>query len=102
MYRIGAVRVGQMSAWQSLQNSRYNASIYASNQATMSAMSDTLFGAQQKKFSGTANLVVQAALARFKADTMQKLSTLQQASSSISQSASSSTSSPGSVLSLLA
>ena len=91
-----------MSAWQSLQNSRYNASIYASNQATMSAMSDTLFGAQQSKLSGTANLVVQAALARFKADTMQRLSTLQQASNTISQSASTSTSSPGSVLSLLA
>jgi hypothetical protein len=101
MYSIGAVRVGQMSAWQSLQNSRYNASVYASNQATMSAMSDSLFGAQQTKLSGTANLVIQAALARFKAQTTQQLSALQQASSTISQSTSS-TSSPGSVLSLLA
>ncbi len=90
-----------MSAWQSLQNNRYNAAVYAQNQATMSAMSDSLFGAQQNKLSGVANLVVQAALARFKAQTTQKLSTLQQASSTISQSTSS-TSSPGSVLSLLA
>jgi hypothetical protein len=103
MYRIGAVRVGQMSAWQSLQNNRYNAAVYAQNQATMSAMSDTLFGAQQNKLSGVANMVVQAALARLKAQTAQQLSTLQQASNTISQSASaSSTSSPGSVLSLLA
>ena len=101
MYRIGAVGVGQMSAWQSLQNSRYYASVYASNQATMSAMSDSLFGAQQTKLSGTANLVVQAALARLKTQTTQQLSTLQQAGSTISQSASS-TSSTGSVLSLLA
>jgi len=91
-----------MSAWQSLQNSRYNASVYASNQATMSAMSDSLFGAQQSKLSGTANLVVQAALARFKAQTTQQLSTLQQASNTIGQSASSTSSSTGSVLSLLA
>lgn len=90
-----------MSAWQSLQNSRYNASVYASDQATMSAMSDSLFGAQQTKTSGVANLVIQAALARFKAQTTQKLNALQQASNTISQSASS-TSSPGSVLSLLA
>ncbi len=69
MYRIGAVRVGQMFAWQSLQNSRYNASVVASNQATMSGMSDSLFGAQQTKLSGTANLVVQAALARLKTQT---------------------------------
>jgi hypothetical protein len=101
MYRIGAVRVGQMSAWQSLQNSRYNASVYASNQSTMSAMSDSLFGAQQNKLSGVANLVIQAALARFKAQATQQLSTLQQASSTISQSTST-TSTPGSVLSLLA
>ena len=90
-----------MSAWQSLQNNRYNAAVYAQNQATMSAMSDSLFGAQQNKLSGVANLVVQAALARFKAQTTQKLSALQQASSTISQSTSS-TSSTGSVLSLLA
>jgi hypothetical protein len=103
MYRIGAIRVGQMSAWQSLQNNRYNAAVFAQNQATMSAMSDSLYGAQQNKLSGTANLVVQAALARFKTQTLQKLSTLQQASNTISQSASSSaSSSPGSVLSLLA
>ena len=92
-----------MSAWQSLQNDRYNASAFASNQATIAAMSDSLYGAQQSKLSGVANLVVQAALARLKTQTTQKLSTLQQASSTISQSASSTTSSsPGSVLSLLA
>jgi len=89
-----------MSAWQSLQNNRYNAAVFASNQATMSAMSDSLFGAQQTKLSGTANLVVQAALARFKAQATQQLSALQQAGSTISNSTSSS--SPGSVLSLLA
>jgi hypothetical protein len=101
MYRIGAVRVGQMSAWQSLQNNRYNAAVYASDQATMSAMSDSLFGAQQTKVSGVANLVVQAALARLKAQAMQNTSTLQQAGSTIRKSASS-TSSTGSVLSKLA
>lgn len=67
----------------------------------MSAMSDTLFGAQQKKLSGNANLVVQAALARFKAQSMQRLSALQQAGSTISKSTSS-TSSTGSALNLLA
>ena len=90
-----------MSAWQSLQNNRYNAAVYAQNQSTMSAMSDSLFGAQQNKLSGVANLVVQAALARFKAQATQRISALQQASSTISKSTSS-TSTTGSVLSLLA
>ena len=90
-----------MSAWQSLQNNRYNAAVYVQNQATMSAMSDSLFGAQQNKLSGVANLVVQAALARFKAQATQRISALQQASSTISKSTSS-TSTTGSVLSLLA
>jgi len=102
MYRIGAVRFGQYSAWQSLQNGRARASAFAANQALMSSMSDTMFGAQLTKNSGVANLVVQAALTRLQAaQTSTNTTTLQQAGSTLNQSASS-TSSTGSVLNTVA
>ena len=103
MYRIGAVRVGQMSAWQSLQNSRYQSATFASDSAMFSTMSDSLFGAQQSKLSGIANLVVQAALARLQAaQTSTNTTTLQQAGNTIGRASASSTSSTGSVLNTVA
>ena len=102
MYRIGAVRVGHYSAWQSLQNGRARASAFAANQAFMSTMSDTMFGAQLTKNSGVANLVVQSALARLQAaQSAQNDTGLQQAGSTLNQSTSS-TSSVGSVLNTVA
>lgn len=102
MYRIGPVRIGQYSAWQSLQNGRARASAFAANQALMSTISDTMFGAQLTKNSGVANLVVQTTLARLQsAQSSQNTSTLQQAGSTLNQ-ASSSSSSPGSVLNTVA
>lgn len=102
MFRIGAIRVGQYSAWQSLQNGRARASAFAANQAMMSSMSDAMFGAQLNKVSGVANLVVQSALTRLQAaQSAQNTSTLQQAGSTLSQSSSSS-SSTGSVLNTVA
>jgi hypothetical protein len=99
MYRIGAVRVGQMSAWQSLQNSRYQSANFASSSAMLSTMSDSLFGAQQTKLSGIANLVVHATLARLvAAQKSTNTSTLQYAGNTISQNSASNTSSSGSVL----
>ena len=105
MYRIGAVRIGQYSAWQSLQNDRARASAFAANQAMMSSMSDAMFGAQLTKVSGVANLVVQAALTRLQsAQSAQNTSTLRQAGSTLNQStsSSSSSSSTGSVLNTVA
>lgn len=105
MYRIGAVRIGQQSAWQSLQNGRARASAFAANQAMMSSMSDAMFGAQLTKNSGVANLVVQAALTRLQAaqsaQSAQNTTGLQQAGSTLNQSTSSS-SSAGSVLNTVA
>ncbi|MGA2565692.1 MAG: hypothetical protein ABSF41_02560 [Pseudolabrys sp.] len=102
MYRIGAIRVGQMSAWQSLQNNRYQSANFASDAAMFSTMSDSLFGAQQTKLSGIANLVVQAALTRLQStQTAHSNSALQQAGSTLNQSTSS-TSPTGSVLNMLA
>ena len=99
MYRIGAVRVGHYSAWQSLQNGRAQASAFAANQALRTACADTMFNAQLTKVSGVANLVVQSALARLQAS--QNNSGLQQAGNTLSQSTSS-TSSTGSVLNTFA
>jgi predicted negative regulator of RcsB-dependent stress response len=102
MYRIGAIRVGQYSAWQSLQNGRARASSFAGYQSLMSTMSDTMFGAQLTKNSGVANLVVQSALARLQAaQSSQNTTGLNQAGSTLSQSTSS-TSSPGSILDTVA
>jgi len=102
MYRIGAIRVGQPSAWQSLQNSRARASAFAATQALMSSMSDTMFRAQLTKVSGVANLVVQSTLSRLlAAQGAQSTTALQQAGSTLSQSTSS-TSSTGSVLNTVA
>jgi hypothetical protein len=103
MYRIGAVRIGQMSAWQSLQNARNNRAALSSNLSLMSTMSDTLYGAQLTKNSGVANLVVQAALTRLQsAQSSQTNTALQQASSTLNQLTSSSSSSTGSVLNTVA
>ena len=102
LYRIGTVRVGQYSAWQSLQNGRARASAFAANQSLMSAFSDNMFGAQLNKVSGNANLVIQTALARLQsAQSSQNTSTLQQAGSTLSQSTSSN-SSAGSILNTVA
>jgi len=102
MYRIGAVRIGQYSAWQSLQNGRAQASASAANQALMSSFSSNMFGAQLTKVSGIANMVVQSALAKLQAAQSSQNSTgLQQAGSTLNQSTSS-TSSPGSVLNTVA
>jgi hypothetical protein len=98
MYRIGAVRVGQYSAWQSLQNGRARAAAFAASQAMRTAFSDNMFGAQLTKNSGIANLVVQSALARLQSA---QNSGLQQAGSTLNQSTSSN-SSPGSVLDTVA
>jgi hypothetical protein len=86
MYRIGAVRIGQYSAWQSLQIGRAQGSAFASNQALMSTMSNTMFGAQLTKNSGVANIVIQAALARLQST--QNTSGLQRAGSTLNQSTS--------------
>ena len=100
MYRIGAVRVGQYSAWQSLQNGRAKGSAFAANQALRTAMGDTMFGAQLNKVSGNANLVIQTALARLQSSQTAN-SGLQQAGTTLKQSTSSN-SSAGSILNTFA
>jgi hypothetical protein len=101
LYRIGAVRVGQYSGWQSLQNGRAQASAFAANQSLLAAFSNNLYGAQLTKNSGIANLVVQAALARLQGTQSSQNTGLQQAGSTLNQSTSSS-SSPGSILNTIA
>ena len=98
MYRIGAVRVGQYSAWQSLENGRARASAFAANQSLRAAYSSNMFGAQLNNVSGVANLVVQAALKRLHSA---QNSGLQQAGSTLNQSTSSNAS-PGSILNTVA
>ena len=98
LYRIGAVRVGQYSAWQSLQNGRARASAFAANQALRATFGDNMFGAQLRNVSGVANLVVQTALARLQSS---QNSGLQQAGNTLNQSTSSS-SSAGSILNTVA
>jgi hypothetical protein len=103
MYRIGAVRIGQLSAWQTLQNNRYKSANFASDAAVFATMSDTLFGAQQSKVSGIATLVVQAAMNRIIAEQKaQSASTLNQVNNTLSQAKAASTSSTSSVLSTYA
>jgi len=99
MYRIGAVRVGQYSAWQSLQNGRARASAFAANQALMAAFGSNMFGAQLNNVTGVANLAVQSALAKLQST--QNTGVLQQAGSTLSQSTSSN-SSAGSILNTVA
>ena len=101
MYRIGAVRVGQYSAWRSLQNGRARASAFAATQSLMSSYSDNMFGARLTQVSGVANLVVQSALARLQSQSGQNTA-LQQAGTTLGNSTSSSSSSTGSVLNTVA
>jgi hypothetical protein len=103
MYRIGAVRVGQMSAWQALQNSRIRRAQFASDQAVMSAINTALYSAQLNQSSGLASLTVNAALTRIQSEQRAKANLLlSQASSALNQSSSSSSSTPSSPLNLVA